>query len=189
MIGPWRFPRHGPFFLTPWRAGVDASRWIADQLGDHGVAMRDHTTVAVTLVLLGATPEAAAHRDGDAHPMMFGGGYPGGFHGLGVGPMHGTWPQFQRDRDLTAEEVRTIWSGRLLQRGDDAYQVGDITKTDNGNFLVEIVDAKSGAVMHEFIAGARTGLPHWYGQPDLPWHDRYRGPGAENGPGAVNPND
>ncbi len=86
--------------------------------------------------------------------MQYGGpmmahGPRGGFFGM-RGPA--------TDRNLTADQVRTLAEARLIMRGNENLKVGEISETEDGSYLVEIVTQDDSLVQRVEISKA-TGFP------------------------------
>lgn len=109
------------------------------------------------------------------------GGCPFGRHGGGYGYHHskqmahpgmhmrhggdGLFAPQARDRDFTADEIRTLSEAFLIRRGlDDTLKVGEITPTDKDSYLVRIV-TKDDSLVREVEISKATGRPV---RPDAP---------------------
>ena len=81
----------------------------------------------------------------------------GGMGGCGAKGNKAGWHQgmTQRDRDLTADEIRTIYEGKLLQRGADGMKVGEITDAGQ-TYKFDILNA-DGTVFRAMEVDKRTG--------------------------------
>ena len=86
--------------------------------------------------------------------MQYGGpmmahGPRGGFFGRGAAAT---------DRNLTADQVRTLAEAHLIMRGNQNLKVGEVSETEDGTYLVEIVTQEDSLVQRVEISKA-TGRP------------------------------
>lgn len=63
-----------------------------------------------------------------------------------------------RDLDLTAEQVRTLMSARLIMQGNDRLKVGQITEKDAETYLVQIVTVDD-SLVREVEFDRNGGMP------------------------------
>jgi hypothetical protein len=66
--------------------------------------------------------------------------------------------KWDRDLELTSDEVKTLVTSRLIYRGNDRLQVGEVTSGEKNTYKVEIVTKDNSLVEVLTISGA-TGFP------------------------------
>jgi len=101
------------------------------------------------------------HGPGMMGPGMHGPGMMGPGYGMGPGMMgqgYGPGRAFggpARDRDLSTDDVRKLFEGRLAWRGNDRLKVGDVKEAD-GAIIADIVTV-DGSLVERFKVDPDTG--------------------------------
>lgn len=67
-------------------------------------------------------------------------------------------PSKNTDRQLTAEQVKTLMSARLIRRGNERLKVGTVTAGENDTYTVEIMTVDDSLVKN-LTMSAKTGRP------------------------------
>ena len=62
------------------------------------------------------------------------------------------------DRNLTAEDIRTLAEARMIMRGNDNLKVGEVTKASDDTYKVTIV-TKDDSLVREVEVSRKTGFP------------------------------
>lgn len=71
---------------------------------------------------------------------------------------HAMFKHRQRDLDLTADQVKTLVSAKLIMRGNDRLQVGQVTQKDENTYLVDIVTVDN-SLVRQIEIDRNTGRP------------------------------
>lgn len=116
--------------------------------------------VTGSLLLSGVALAGVGNAAGDCPFDRQGGGH--GYHQgkhMRHGGGYGIFGPQSRDRDFSADQIRTLSEAFLLRRGlDDTLKVGDISATDRDSYIVRIV-TKDDSLVREVEVSKATGHP------------------------------